>query len=161
MSKITIEKLERRHLAEAAEIWNEVVKDGMAFPQENVLEDDAWEFFSSQSFTGIALENDSVKGLYILHPNNVGRCSHIANASYAVKKDFRNTHIGEKLVVHSLKRAKDMGFRVMQFNAVVKSNEPAHHLYAKLGFTKLGTIPGGFRNISGEYEDIISYIHEL
>ena len=64
------------------DIWNEVVRDGIAFPQvEEQTEQDADTFFTSQSYTGIALnsETDEVVGLNILHPNNVDRYGHIAN----------------------------------------------------------------------------------
>ena len=57
--------------------------------------------------------------------------------------------------------AKEIGFRVLQFNAVVKSNTTALKLYQKLGFTQLGTIPGGFLNKDGVYEDIIVHYKEL
>ena len=159
--QIRITGINEENLKDATLIWNEVVRAGMAFPQTEPLEDDASEFFSSQSFTGVAELYGRVVGLYILHPNNVGRCAHIANASYAVSSSCRGNGLGEILVRHSLKKAKELGFSVMQFNAVVKSNAPAHHLYRKLGFKELGTIPGGFRNINNEYEDIISYIYEL
>ena len=100
-------------------------------------------------------------GLYILHPNNVGRCGHICNASYAVRKDRRGQNIGEALVRHCLKTAKELGFRILQFNAVVSSNTAALALYKKLGFIPLGTIPGGFLLKDGSYEDIISHYHLL
>ena len=58
-----------------------------------------------------------------------------------------------------LKQAKAHGFRLLQFNAVVKSNVKALKLYKKMGFIQLGTIPGGFRNKEGVYEDIV--LHKL
>ena len=143
-------------------IWNEVVTEGVAFPQEECLDKDTGAaFFSSQSYTGVAEENGKIVGLYILHPNNVGRCGHICNASYAVASDARGKHIGEKLVLDCLKKGKEYGFRVLQFNAVVESNTRARHLYERLGFTQLGTIPGGFRMKDGHYENICPYYHEL
>ena len=60
-----------------------------------------------------------------------------------------------------LKMAKEKGFRVMQFNAVVASNTHALHLYERIGFTKLGVIPGGFRMPDGHYEDIIPHYYVL
>ena len=141
-----------------AEIWNDIVEDGIAFPQtEKLTEDSAKEFFSSQTYCAVALSEDEVVGLYILHPNNVGRCAHICNASYAVKKDKRGNHIGEALVKDCIQQGKECGFRILQFNAVVKTNYSARHLYEKLGFVPLGTIPNGFLMKSGEYEDIISH----
>ena len=144
-----------------AEIWNEVVREGTAFPQEEELDDiSGGEFFGTQSYSGVA-ENDSgeICGLYILHPNNVGRCGHICNASYAVASGLRGQHIGEALVKDCICQAGKLGFRILQFNAVVESNLGARHLYEKLGVTQLGVIPGGFRTDGGEYVNIFIYYY--
>ena len=143
-------------------IWNEVVDEGTAFPQEELLtEQTGAEFFAAQTYCAVAVDENGVCGLYILHPNNVGRCGHICNASYAVSTEKRGLHIGEALVSDCLVQAKLHGFGVLQFNAVVATNVHARHLYERLGFTQLGTIPKGFRLKSGEYEDICPYYHEL
>ena len=55
----------------------------------------------------------------------------------------------------------EIGFRVLQFNAVVESNIHARHLYERLGFVQFGTIPGGFRMKDGRYENICPYYHTL
>ena len=145
-----------------AEIWNEVVEAGLAFPQEETLTaEQAEQFFASQSFTAVAEDNGVIAGLYILHPNNVGRCGHIANASFAVEKNARRHHVGEALVRDCLLKGKKLGFKILQFNAVVASNKAALSLYKKLGFKTLGTVPGGFLNIDGVYEDIILHYIEL
>lgn len=145
-------------LSEMRMIWNSVVAEGKAFPQEVPLsEGQAAQFFGEQSYTGVAEDGGEIVGLYILHPNNVGRCGHIANASYAVKAGQRGKRIGESLVKDSIEQAARLSFRVLQFNAVVASNTGAIHLYQKLGFTQLGTIPGGFRMDDGSYEDILPF----
>lgn len=144
------------------DIWNEVVEEGRAFPQEELLDEVSGRaFFESQSYTGVAEDGGQIRGLYILHPNNVGRCGHICNASYAVSGAFRGQHIGEKLVKDCLSKAGEIGFRILQFNAVVESNIHARHLYERLGFVPLGTIPGGFRMKDGHYENICPYYHTL
>ena len=74
---------------------------------------------------------------------------------------MRGQHIGEQLVLDSLKMGKELGFRVLQFNAVVESNIHARHLYDRLGFRQLGAIPGGFRMKDGHYENIFPYYYEL
>ena len=159
---MTVREYTDQDLTEIIRIWNEVVEDGIAFPQEEQLDmESGTEFFASQSYTGVAEENGQVFGLYILHPNNVGRCGHICNASYAVSKDARGRHIGEQLVMDCLKKGKELGFRVLQFNAVVESNVHARHLYERLGFIQLGIIPGGFRMKDGHYENICPYYHNL
>ncbi len=145
-----------------SEIWNEVVEEGIAFPQEGFLDHvSGTDFFDQQTYCGIAEENGEVVGLYILHPNNVGRCGHIANTSYAIKSGYRGKHIGEKLVNDSIEQAKKHGFTILQFNAVVESNIHARHLYERLGFVQLGTIPKGFRMKDGHYENICPYYLEL
>lgn len=149
-------------VARMIDIWNEVVADGVAFPQEEPLnEETGAAFFAAQSHCGVAEADGQVVGLYILHPNNVGRCGHIANASYAVDARCRGRHVGEQLVQDSLAQAKELGFRVLQFNAVVESNHAARHLYERLGFVQLGTIPGGFRLKNGQYENICPYYRVL
>lgn len=158
-----IREYQREDLSSMTEIWNEVVICGDAFPQMEPLASikEAQAFFGGQSFTGVAQEEDGLIGLYILHPNNVGRCGHIANASFAVKKAARGKRIGEKLVLHCMGKGKALGFRILQFNAVVKTNACAIHLYEKLGFTSLGTVPGGFLMKDGTYEDIVLFYHTL
>ncbi|MCD7955218.1 MAG: GNAT family N-acetyltransferase [Lachnospiraceae bacterium] len=154
---VIIKKYEDSYLVETMRIWNEVVEEGIAFPQLHCLDETgAGLFFKEQTYTGIAVDTgtNAVVGMYILHPNNVGRCGHIANASFAVRSDVRGLHVGEKLVEDCLEKAKSNGFRIMQFNAVVDSNIHARHLYERLGFQELGIIPEGFLMKNGHYEDI-------
>ena len=159
---MVIREYNERDLAALIGIWNEVVEEGVAFPQEDFLDGETGAaFFAAQSYTGVAEEAGKVLGLYILHPNNVGRCGHICNASYAVSSEARGRHIGEKLVLDCLEKGRELGFRVLQFNAVVESNLSARRLYERLGFVQLGTIPGGFRMKDGHYENICPYYHEL
>jgi ribosomal protein S18 acetylase RimI-like enzyme len=161
---ITIRKYKHQDMAPAMDIWNEVVREGVAFPQvEELTKQEADSFFTSQSHTAVAEDNDTgeIVGLYILHPNNVGRCGHICNTSYAVKSGRRGLHIGEQLVKDSLVMGARLGFRILQFNAVVAANVHALHLYERLGFTRLGSIPQGFLMKDGHYEDIILLYMEL
>lgn len=161
---IEIREYTQDDVKDMIEIWNEVVENGVAFPQEELLTmETGKEFFGSQTYSAVAIDKETGKiyGLYILHPNNVGRCGHICNASYAVSSKSRGLHIGEKLVKDCLVQGKRCGYRVLQFNAVVASNIHARHLYERLGFEQLGIIPSGFRMKDGHYEDICPYYHEL
>ena len=120
----------------AIDIWNEIVEDGIAFPQMEQLDKQAGlDFFLSQSHTGVAIEEE--------------------------KGSERGKRIGEILVKDSMEQGKKLGFRILQFNAVVSTNEPALRLYKKLGFTQLGIIPGGFLMKDGHYQDIIPHYHVL
>ncbi len=74
---------------------------------------------------------------------------------------MRGQHIGEALVKHCIEKARELGFGILQFNAVVATNESALCLYKKLGFTQLGVIPKGFLMKDGHYEDIIPHYYSL
>ena len=154
-------ELEIREYCEAdlpgmAEIWNAIVEQGDSFPQEERMAlNRARAFFQQQTFSGVAVdETGALQGLYILHPNNVDRCAHIANASYGVRPGCRGYGVGERLVRHSLKMCARFGFRGLQFNAVVCTNRAAIHLYEKLGFTRLGVTPEGYRMKDGSFQDL-------
>jgi L-amino acid N-acyltransferase YncA len=161
---IQIRAYKEQDISKMTKIWNEIVEEGIAFPQEEILTlGTATKFFKKQTYSAVAVDikTDEIYGLYILHPNNVGRCGHICNASYGVSSKMRGHHIGEKLVLDCLQQAKLYGFGVLQFNAVVSTNIHARHLYERLDFIQLGTIPKGFRMKDGHYEDICPYYHML
>lgn len=162
--KIEIRNYKEQDIAEMIQIWNEIVVEGIAFPQEEQLTvQTGTRFFASQTYSAVAVdaETGQIYGLYILHPNNIGRCGHICNASFAVRADSRGLHIGEKLVLDCLKQGIRFGFGILQLNAVVASNIHARHLYERLGFVQLGTIPNGFKMKNGQFEDICPYYHTL
>lgn len=157
-----IRQYREQDVPEMNRIWNEVVTEGVAFPQLDLLDEQTGKnFFAAQTYCGVAEDEGKLVGLYILHPNNVGRCGHIANASYAVASAVRGKHIGEKLVSDCLTEAKKAGFKLLQFNAVVENNIHARHLYEKLGFVQIGTVPNGFLMKDGTYQNICLYYHEL
>ena len=160
--EVEITKYSKKDIRDMMHIWNEVVEEGVAFPQVDFLtEENAPDFFARQDYVGVAKVEDKVVGLYILHPNNVGRCGHQANTSYAVSSKVRGLKIGEKLVKDSLQKAKDLNYKLMIFNAVVKGNDRAIRLYTKLGFVKVGEIPKGFLLKDGKYQDIMVFYHSL
>lgn len=163
-TEVMIRGYEEGDVRDMITVWNEIVEEGVAFPQEEFLTDRTGSaFFAEQSFCGVAkeLETGKILGLYILHPNNIGRCGHIANASYAVASASRGMHIGEMLVKDCIAKAHELGFRILQFNAVVATNVHARHLYERVGFRQLGTIPGGFCMKDGHFEDICPYYIEV
>lgn len=98
-----IREYAEKDIPDMIRIWNQVVEDGVAFPQEECLDGQTGpEFFAAQDYCGVAEEDGRILGLYILHPNSFGRLGHIANASYAVDAACRGCHIGEKLVTDCL-----------------------------------------------------------
>lgn len=157
---VIVREYEQQDIFAMMKIWNKVVAAGRAFPQEETLDEtQAAKFFAEQTRTAVAADETTgeILGLYILHPNDIGRKAHIANASYAVRSDIRGQGVGRALVSDSFENVAPCGFTGLQFNAVVASNTRAIALYESLGMTRIGTIPGGFKNIEGQLEDMHIY----
>ncbi len=162
MEDVIVRGYKEADVPDMVRIWNKVVDDGVAFPQLDLLDEESGKkFFSEQTYCAVAQTEGKTVGMYILHPNNVGRCGHICNASFAVDADCRGKHIGEKLVLDCLEQGKEHDFKILQFNAVVENNVHARHLYERLGFVLVGKIPNGFKMKDGHFENICVYYHEL
>ncbi|HHV09140.1 MAG TPA: GNAT family N-acetyltransferase [Clostridiales bacterium] len=152
---ITFRSYRQEEIGLLRDIWNDIVTDGVAFPGENPYDEREFEkMLEEQSAVTCILVDGKIAGCFILHPNNIGRCSHVANASYAIAKEYRGRKLAEPLVRKSIEQAKELGFKGMQFNAVVVGNLAAIHTYRKIGFEIVGTIPGGFRLKDGTYSDM-------
>jgi len=52
--------------------------------------------------------------------------------------------VARAMCLHSLDHARDRGFRAMQFNFVVSTNERAVRLWQSLGYAIVGRLPGAF-----------------
>jgi len=150
-----IEKYSKEYLSDICEIWNEAIEEGLALPwTERFSEGKAEYIIGTQTECFCALKKHQCVGFYILHPNGSGRCNHIANALYIVKKKYRRQGVGTALVNHSLKIAREHSFMAMQYNSVVASNNSVH-IYLNLGFETAGTIPNGFRLNENQYDDLL------
>lgn len=91
-------------------------------------------------------EGVGVVGTATMYANRAGPGAHIASASFMVDPAHQGRGVGRALVLDSLGWARTHGFRGMQFNAVAATNSSAVRLYESLGFTVIGTVPGGFRH---------------
>ena len=96
---------------------------------------------------------ERVLGMYKLGPNQVGRGTHVANASYMVSPAAQGVGVGRLLGEHSLAEARRQGYLAMQFNYVVSTNTGAVKLWKKLGFSIVGTLPKAFRHTRLGYVD--------
>ena len=106
-------------------------------------------------------DEGSILGTYMLKPNQPGLGSHVCNAGYAVASHARGRGIAAAMCEHSQSEAIAAGFRSMQFNIVVATNEPAVHLWRKLGFAIVGTLPGAFRHARLGYVDAFVMFKQL
>jgi L-amino acid N-acyltransferase YncA len=102
-----------------------------------------------------------IVGTYILRPNQSGGGSHVANAAFMVAPGARAQGIGRAMGEHCLSEARRLGFRAMQFNFVVSTNESAVHLWQDLGFGIVGTLPGAFRHPKKGYVDVYVMFRSL
>jgi ribosomal protein S18 acetylase RimI-like enzyme len=104
--------------------------------------------------TFVATSNEGVLiGTYIIKPNQPGLGSHVCNCGYVVAENARGRGVAATLCEHSQAHARTLGYRSMQFNLVVSSNEVAVRLWQKLGFAIVGTLPGAFNHSRMGYVD--------
>jgi ribosomal protein S18 acetylase RimI-like enzyme len=112
--------------------------------------------------TYVACADDgSIAGTYFLKPNQPGLGSHVANCGYVVAPAARGQGLASAMCVHSQQEALAQGFRAMQFNLVVSTNETAVRLWRKLGFRIVGTLPAAFRHAQRGYVDAFVMFKEL
>lgn len=96
---------------------------------------------------------DSVVGTYYIRPNQPGLGAHVCNCGYVVSEAARGQGVATRMCEHSQDEARRRGFRAMQFNLVVSTNESAFRLWQKLGFELVGTLPGAFLHARRGYVD--------
>ena len=146
-------------------LHNEVIEDGVAFVAEEPKSLDEirehWLTLPIESFVAIDAATGEVVGAYLIKPNFPGRGAHIANATYAVKRNQHGRGIGRLLGQHSLVYAREAGYRGLQFNAVVSTNHAAVALWESLGFARIGTVPGAFRLDDGRFVDLFIMFQAL
>lgn len=103
---------------------------------------DYW--FADDKKTYVALIENEIVGTFYLKDNQPDLGSHIANAGYMVAPETKGKGIGRIMAEFSLHEAERLGYKAMQFNFVVKSNEIAVKLWLNLGFEIIGEIPDAF-----------------
>jgi ribosomal protein S18 acetylase RimI-like enzyme len=111
-------------------------------------------WFSDGHEVFVADDGGQIAGTYFLHPNQKGAGSHIANCGYITAAAASGKGIARRMCSHSLEYAKSRGFRAMQYNFVVKTNERAVHLWESLGFSIVGTLPEAFLHPVHGYTDV-------
>ena len=152
--------------ADRDEIWkifHEVVSAGdtYAFDPSTSREEALGYWFRADTHTYVAEQDRQVVGTYVLRPNRPGLGAHVSNASFMVAPNARGLGAGRAMGEHCLIEARRLGFRAMQFNFVVSTNESAVHLWQDLGFKIIGTLPGAFRHSEKGYVDVYVMFRSL
>ena len=136
-------------------IFQATIKTGDTFVYDaNTSRDKALAYWcAADAATFVAEQDGNVIGSYLLRPNQPALGDHVANAGYMVDPEARGLGVGRAMGVHSLEEARRRGYRAMQFNFVVATNESAVHLWRQLGFNIVGTLPGAFRHAQKGFVD--------
>lgn len=102
-----------------------------------------------------------VAGTYFLHANQKGGGSHVANCGYITAGHSTGRGVARAMCTHSLEHARERGFRAMQFNFVVSTNERAVRLWLSLGFEVVGRLPAAFAHPAQGYVDAFVMMRAL
>ena len=127
--------------------------DTYAFDPSVSREDALAYWLQPSNWCYVAERQGKIVGTYILRANQPGLGSHVANAAFMVSPDEQRGGVGRSMGEHSLSEARRLGFRAMQFNFVVSTNETAVRLWQQLGFQIVGTLPEAFRHSNGKFVD--------
>lgn len=154
-------------------IFREVIQGGDTYDFEETASDqDAFDYWFGKGVSSWVMEESAsdadkdgagskILGYYKIIQNHRGRGSHVANASFMVSSAARNKGIGRKMGEDCIRNAKAMGFKAIQFNFVISTNEPAMHLWKSLGFKELCRLPGAFNHKKLGFVDAVIFFMEL
>jgi ribosomal protein S18 acetylase RimI-like enzyme len=144
--------------ADAVAIW-EILKPAIrsgetyTLPRDMTRENAVAYWFAPDHEVFVAEEDGEVVGTYFLHANQKGGGAHVANCGYITSVDATGRGVARAMCSHSLEHAKNRGFRAMQFNFVVSTNERAVQLWQSFGFEIVGRLPGAFLHPRAGYVD--------
>ena len=132
--------------------------DTFALPRD-MMADDALAFWlAPDSDAFVAEDAGEIVGSYFLHPNQRGGGAHVANCGYVTAVHARGRGIARAMCRHSLDHARARGFRAMQYNIVVSTNERAVRLWQAMGFAIVGRLPGAFAHPThGDVDAFVMY----
>ena len=131
------------------EIMEPVIRAGDTYPYatEMTIEGARQMWIDIPEAAYVAEDADgNILGTYYIKPNQPTLGSHVANCGYMVAESARGRGIATQMCQHSQEEAVRMGYRAMQYNLVVKTNEASVHLWQNMGFTNVGTLPGAFEH---------------
>jgi GNAT superfamily N-acetyltransferase len=160
IGEATVSELTIRDAApdDADAIWavfRAVVAAGDSFPfPDDFTRDQALAYwFAPGTHVRVAVADGRAVGSYTVKPNQPGRAAHLANGAYLVDPAARGRGVGRALGEDSVRECRRLGYRGMQFNLVVATNEPAVRLWTAVGFRVVGTVPGAFRHRTRGFVD--------
>jgi ribosomal protein S18 acetylase RimI-like enzyme len=153
--------------SDAAAIWailEPVFRAGETYPlPQEISEADALAFWMANGHDVFVAQDGKgqMLGTYFLRANQRGGGAHVANCGYVTATWASGRGVARRMCAHSLEHAKACGFRAMQFNFVVSTNERAVRLWESFGFRIVGRLPAAFQHPKLGYVDALVMYHEL
>lgn len=153
---------------DAAAIWSiiePVIRAGETYALDpQMSEADALKFWlgaDKDTFVAEAEEDGSILGTYFMRPNQAGGGAHVCNCGYITSAAATGRGIARAMCTHSLNHARARGYRAMQFNFVVSTNDRAVRLWESLGFDIVGRLPLAFKHPTRGYVDALIMFQSL
>ncbi len=148
---------------DAPAVWailEPIIRSGEAYALPRDMTRDAalaW-WFAPHNEAFVALDGEAIVGTYFMHPNQLGGGAHVANCGYATATHATGKGVARAMCQHSLVHARARGYRAMQYNIVVSTNERAVRLWQSMGFSIVGTLPGAFAHPTrGDVDAYVMY----
>jgi len=131
-----------------ADILLPMIRAGETYPlpRDMTRADALADWFAPDHEVFVAEDDGVMLGTYYLRPNQRGGGAHVANCGYVTARAVEGRGVGRAMCEHSLARAALRGFRAMQFNFVVSTNDRAVRLWQACGFEIVGRLPSAFRH---------------
>jgi ribosomal protein S18 acetylase RimI-like enzyme len=145
------------------EILEPMIREGETYtlPRDMGKQQALEYWFAADKETFVWKENGEVLGTYFLKANQLGGGAHVANCGYVTAPAAQGRGIARQMCLHSLERSKERGFRAMQFNFVVSTNERAVKLWRDLGFEIVGRLPIAFEHPTLGFVDALVMFRSL
>lgn len=136
-------------------ILEPVFRAGETYPTAREISEAASHVYwvESPGGTYVAQDGADLLGTYYIKPNQPALGAHVCNCGYVVAEAARGRGVATAMCEHSQHEAVTLGYRAMQYNLVVSTNAPSVHLWQKLGFATVGTLPGAFHHPEHGYVD--------
>jgi ribosomal protein S18 acetylase RimI-like enzyme len=144
-------------------ILEPIIRRGETYPlPRDMNKSQALEFwFASGNETFVCQDGAEILGTYFLRANQRGGGAYVANCGYVTATGSEGRGIARAMCMHSLQRARERGFRAMQFNFVVSTNERAVKLWQSMGFEVVGRLPGAFQHPEHGFVDALVMYQRL
>lgn len=160
---VSIRKAEASDAAAIAAIILPTIREGATYALDpDMSEADALAYWmGSDKETFVAEEDGVILGTYYIRPNQAGGGRHVCNCGYMTSATATGRGIARRMCHHSMDYARSKGYRAMQFNFVVSTNERAVRLWQSLGFEIVGRLPLAFRHPTAGYVDALVMYQQL